>query len=104
MLDSISEPGQHISLFNASDPYVHNHVFGIGRFDLQTRHVEWSPIGPSPTGMTGLQVTPDKKSAYTVVSSGLLGNKRCEFWHFDLTTNKVNERSEFACKSRFSFG
>jgi DNA-binding beta-propeller fold protein YncE len=104
MLDSINEPGQHISLFNTSDPYVHNRVFGIGRFDLQTRHVDWTPIGPSPAGMTGLQVTPDKKNAYTVVSSGLQGNKRCEFWHFDLTTNKVMERSEFACKSRFSFG
>lgn len=104
MLDSINTPGQHISLFTASDPYVHNRVFGVGRFDLQTRHVDWTPIGPAPGGMTGLQVTPDKKEAYTVVSTGLQGNKRCEFWHFDLTSNKVNERSEFSCKSRFSFG
>ncbi len=64
MLDSINEPGQHISLFNASDPYVHNRVFGVGRFDLQTRHVDCTPIGPAPGGMTGLQVTPDKKDAY----------------------------------------
>ncbi len=104
MLDSISEPGQHISLFNASDPYVHNRIFGIGRFDLGTRRVDFAPMGPAPAGMTGLQVTPDKKDAYTVVSTGLQGNKRCEFWHFDLATNKVTERSEFSCKSRFSFG
>ena len=103
-IDSLSEPGQHISLFNAADPYVHNRIFGIGRFDLGTRHVDFTPIGPSPAGMTGLQVTPDKKDAYTVVSSGLQGNKRCEFWHFDLTSNKVTDRSEFSCKSRFSFG
>jgi hypothetical protein len=104
MLDSISEPGQHISLFNAADPYVHNRIFGIGRFDLQTRHVDFTPVGPAPNGMTGLEVAPDKKDAFTVVASGALGNKRCEFWHFDLSSNKVTERSEFACKSRFSFG
>jgi hypothetical protein len=104
MLDSLSEPGQHISLFNAADPYVHNRIFGIGRFDLETRHVDFTPVGPAPTGMTGLQVAPDKKDAFTVVTSGQLGNKRCEFWHFDLASNKVTDRSEFACKSRFSFG
>jgi DNA-binding beta-propeller fold protein YncE len=104
MLDSISEPGQHISLFNAADPYVHNRIFGIGRFDLGTRHVDFTPVGPAPTGMTGLQVAPDKKDAFTVVANGQLGNKRCEFWHFDLNSNKVTDRSEFSCKSRFSFG
>ena len=104
-LDSIGEPGQHISLFNSSDPYVHNRVFGIAKFDLQTRHVDYTPIGPSPTGMTGLHVSPDKKDAYTVVTTGgALGNKRCEFWHFDLTSDKVVGRSEFSCRSRFSFG
>jgi DNA-binding beta-propeller fold protein YncE len=103
-LDSLSEPGQHISVFNAADPYVHNRVFGVARFDLQTRHVDFTPIGPAPAGMTGLHVTPDKKDAYTVVSNGVHGNKRCEFWHFDLATNKITGRNEFSCRSRFSFG
>jgi DNA-binding beta-propeller fold protein YncE len=103
-LDSLSEPGQHLSLFNATDPIVHNRVFGIGHFDLGTRQMDFTPIGPSPTGMTGLQITPDKKDAYTVVSNGTLGNKRCEFWHFDMATKVVKDRSEFACRSRFSFG
>lgn len=103
-LDSLSEPGQHISVFNAIDPYVHNRVFGIGHFDLGTRQMDFTPLGPSPAAMTGLQVTPDKKDAYAVVSNGTLGNKRCEFWHFDLTTKAVKDRSEFPCRSRFSFG
>ena len=103
-LDSLSEPGQHISVFNAADPYVHNRIFGIGRFDLETRQVDFTPVGPAPQGMTGLQVAPDKKDAFTVVANGQQGNKRCEFWHFDLSSNKVTDRSEFACKSRFSFG
>jgi len=29
LLDSIGEPGKHISLFNSADPIVHNRVFGI---------------------------------------------------------------------------
>jgi DNA-binding beta-propeller fold protein YncE len=104
LLDSISEPGQHISLFNSADPIVHNRVFGIARFDLSTRQVNFAPIGPSPQGMTGLHVTPDKKNAYTVITNGTLGNKRCEFWAFDLTTNKIKQTAEVPCRSRFSFG
>jgi DNA-binding beta-propeller fold protein YncE len=103
-LDSFRDPGQHISLFNSSDPIVHNRVFGIGRFDLTTRQMDFTPIGPSPSSMAGLQVTADKKDAYTVVSTGDHGNKRCEFWHFDLTTNKLASKAEFACRTRFSFG
>ena len=104
LLDSISEPGQHISLFNSADPIVHNRVFGIARFDLTTRQVDFTPIGPSPQGMTGLHVTPDKKNAYTVITTGNLGNKRCEFWAFDLGTNKIKQTAEVPCRSRFSFG
>jgi len=103
-LESIAEPGRHIALFNSSDPIVHNRVFGIARFDLSTRHVDYTPIGPSVNGMTGLQVTPDRKKAYTVVANGTHGNKRCEFWAFDLGTNRITQTAEFACRARFSFG
>ena len=103
-LDSISEPGRRISLFNSSDPVVHNRIFGIGRFDLTTRKFDFTPIGPSPSGMAGLHVAPDKKAAYTVVSNGNFGNKRCEFWAFDLNTNKMAQTLEVPCRSRFSFG
>jgi DNA-binding beta-propeller fold protein YncE len=103
-LDSISEPGKHVSIFNAADPYVHNRVFGIARFDLDSRRVDFDPIGPSPQSTAGLMVSPDKKDAWTVVQQGQLGNKRCEFWHFDLATDKVTDKSEFSCRSRFSFG
>lgn len=103
-LDSIGEPGQHISLFNSADPIVHNRVFGIARFDLSTREVNFTPIGPAPQGMAGLQVTPDKKNAYTIVANGAHGNKRCEFWGFDLGTNRLTQSAEVPCRTRFSFG
>jgi hypothetical protein len=54
--------------------------------------------------MAGLQVTPDKKFAYTVVASGAHGNKRCEFWTFDLTSDQVSQRAEVPCRTRFTFG
>lgn len=103
-LDSIREPGKHVSLFNSADPIVHNRVFGIARFDLGTRQVNFTPIGPAPSGMAGLQITPDKQKAFTVVGTGVLGNKRCEFWTFDLGSNRLAQTAELPCRSRFSFG
>ncbi|MDE0945697.1 MAG: hypothetical protein OSA39_02465 [Sphingobium sp.] len=103
-LDAIRTPGQYVSLFNAADPYVHNKMFGMARFDLSTRQFDFTPIGPAPEAMAGLQVTPDGKHAYTVVTDGKLGNKRCEFWHMDMATNAVVDKAEFPCRSRFRLG
>lgn len=103
-MDRISQPGVHTSIFNSTDPVVHNRVFGLARLDLATRQVSYKPIGPAPPGMAGLQVTPDKKWAYTVVANGLHGNKRCEFWAFDLTSDRLTQRAEVPCRTRFSFG
>ena len=103
-LESISQPGEYVSLFTETDPYIHNKLLGIGRFKLDTRQFSFTPIGPAPTTMQGLQIAPDRKTAYTVVTNGLYGNKRCEMWRFDLPTNTVQDRAEFPCRTRFSFG
>jgi len=104
LLEAISDPGQRVSIFNYSDPIVHNRVFGLARFDLNTRKFDFTPIGPAPVAMTGLHVTPDKKSAYTVSTNGIGGNRRCEFWGLDLTTSRLIRTGEFPCRSRYSFG
>jgi len=83
---------------------VHARLFGIGRFDLNTRKMDFSPIGPAPSGMAGLHVAPDKKAAYTIVSNGLHGNRRCELWTFDLSNNHLDKTAEVPCRTRFSFG
>ena len=99
-LDTLLRPGFHISLFNAADPFVHHNVFGIARFNLNTREVDFTPIGPAVEEMSGLQVSPDMKNAWTLATlGGELGNKRCEFWHFELATNKVTDKSEFPCRT-----
>jgi len=103
-VESMRSKREYVSLFNAADPYIHNKVFGIARLDLATRQFNFTPIGPAPESMAGLQITPDGKEGYTVVTQGKFGNKRCEFWRFDLTNNKVLAKQEFACRSRFEFG
>jgi hypothetical protein len=103
-MDSIGQPGMHTSIFTSADPIVHNRVFGLARLDLATRQVNYNPIGPAPPGMAGLQVTPDKKMAYTIVTNGAHGNKRCEFWGFDLSTDRLTQKAEVPCRTRFSFG
>lgn len=103
-LDTVAVAGHHVALFNATDPYVHNEVFGIARFDLDSRRFDFTPIGPAPETMAGLQVTPDGRFAYTVSTTGQYGNKRCEFWRFNLADNTVLGKGEFQCRSRFRFG
>lgn len=103
-VESLQNPNEYVALFNAADPYVHNKVFGIGRFDLAHRSFDFTPIGPVPYGMSGLQITPDGKNGYTVVTIGTTGNKRCEFWHFAMDTMKLVDKVEFHCRSRFTFG
>jgi len=103
-MDLISQPGMHTSIFISSDPIVHNRVFGLARLDLAKRSVDYKPIGPAPSGMAGLQVTPDRKFAYTIVSNGAHGNRRCEFWRFDLSSDRLTQKEEVPCRTRFSFG
>ena len=95
---------EYVSLFTAADPYIHNKIFGIGRFQLASKTFDFTPIGPAPYQVAGLQITPDGKDGYTAITQGTTGNKRCEFWHFDLTTNKALDKVEFPCRSRFQFG
>jgi len=103
-LDLINEPGQHTAMFVWSDPIVHNRVFGLARFDLNTRQMDFKPIGPAPAGAAGFEVTPDKKMAYTVIASGMHGTKRCEFWAFDLTSDRITQKADVPCRTRFTLG
>jgi len=104
-LDLINSPGEHTGMFVWADPIVHNRVFGLARMDLTTRHIDFNPIGPAPRGMAGIEVTPDKKWAYTVVSTGIHGTKRCEFWAFDLEHgDRITQTAEVPCRTRFTLG
>jgi hypothetical protein len=103
-LDTLDERGAYVSTFNAEDPIVHRSLFGIAHFDLNTRRFQFTEIGPAPTGMLGMQVAPGGKTGYSVVINGEHGNRRCEFWAFDIAANQRTMTSEFPCRPRFSFG
>jgi DNA-binding beta-propeller fold protein YncE len=103
-LDGLQEPGMLVSLFNSSDPVIHKQIFGIARFDLDKRTFHFTPIGPSVPGMQGLHITPDRKTGYTVTTSGTPGNKRSEFWVIDVPTGKVIRTQEFDGRARYTFG
>ena len=59
--EALSDPNQRVSLFNYSDPIVHNRVFGLARFDLNKRKFDFTPIGPSPRAWRNLRVAPDRR-------------------------------------------
>jgi hypothetical protein len=103
-IEGLSQPGQRVSLFTYSDPVVHNRVFGLAHFDLNTRKFDFTPLGPAPNGVGGLFVTPDKKMGYTIASNGSHGNTRCEFLGIDLTNSKLVQTGEVPCRTRFSLG
>jgi DNA-binding beta-propeller fold protein YncE len=104
LIEALSDPTQRVSIFNFSDKIVHNRVFGLARFDLNTRKFDFTPIGPAPSSLGGLHVTPDKKMGYTVSINGEGGNQRCEFMGIDLTNSRMARTSEVPCRTRFSFG
>jgi DNA-binding beta-propeller fold protein YncE len=101
--DPHQEAGILTGIFSSTDPVVRRNIFGIGRFDLNKRTYDFSPVGPASAGVGQLQVTPDRKLGYTVVFQGDVGNRRVEFWVFDMPTRKVTRRVEFDGPVNFSF-
>jgi len=98
-------PGKVTSVFTSSDPYVHRAVYGIGVIDLSNLSFDFSPVAPQGAGsMLQLFLTPDRKVGYTVAIEGDPGNRRCEFWAFDMQTRKLIRKREFGGRTRFYFG
>ncbi len=104
--DPNEEPGVVTSIFNTTDPLVRRQIFGIARLELTTRNLDFTPIGPAVYGMTGLRLTPDRKTGYTVAFLGSNRSdptRRTEFWVFDISSRKLVKKQEFESRSRFSF-
>ena len=54
----------------------------------------------------GLQLTPDRKTGYTVAYLGgdrREPTRRTEFWVFDITARKLVRKHEFESRTRFNF-
>jgi len=100
--DPNEEPGYVTSVFNATDAVVRRSIFGIARINLLTKNVDFTPIGPAAP-MNRLYLTPDRKKGYTVTFNGQGGNRRTEFWVFDVVARKVIKKLEFESRARFNF-
>jgi DNA-binding beta-propeller fold protein YncE len=104
--DPNEEPGVVTSVFNTTDQVVRRRIFGIARLDLASRHLDFTPVGPAVTGMTGLRLTPDRKTGYTVAFLGGAPSeptRRTEFWVFDIPSRKLIKKHEVDTRSRFNF-
>jgi len=101
--DPHDELGRITALFNSTDPVVHRRVFGIASFDLTRRTFDFTPVGPSTTGMQGLRLTPDRKTGYTVAFRDSLGNRKSEFWVFDMASRKLVQTVDFPGPINFNF-
>jgi hypothetical protein len=106
LLDDPNElPGKITSVFNTADGIIHRRVFGIGTIDLSNLSFDFTPIAPAlGTGtIMPLFLTPDRRTGYTVAITGDPGNRRCEFWAFDIPSRKLTRSREFDGRTRFSF-
>jgi WD40 repeat protein len=102
--DPNAPEGKVVGIFNSSDPYVHQRIFGIAEIDLATQNYEITPIGPSATSIQPMLLSPDRKYGYTVAVNGTHGNRVTEFWVFDLKTKKIVSKKEFIGRTRLNFG
>jgi hypothetical protein len=108
-IDPHEAPEMVTALFQTEDPYVHRAIFGIGKFNLNTRTFEFTPIGTTVPwkgeggGMSNIRLSEDRKSGYAVASFGENGDKTCQFWSFDIPSKTLKAREDFACNSRFYF-
>jgi DNA-binding beta-propeller fold protein YncE len=100
--DPNDEPGFVTAVFNATDTVIKRPIFGIARINLQTKAVDFTPIGPAAP-MTGLELTPDRKTGYVVAYNGQGSTRRTEFWVFDVAERRLIRKMEFESRTRFNF-
>ena len=108
-IDPHDSPDSVTALFQTEDPYVHRRIFGLAKFDLNTKAFSFNPIGTTVPGksedggMSNVRLSADRKVGYAVASFGTHGDKTCQFWSFDLGKQSLKTREEFPCNSRFYF-
>jgi hypothetical protein len=101
--DTFDAPDTVTSVFTAVDNIVHKGTLGLAKIDLQTRKVDYFPIGPL-LPMTGFQVSPDRKLGYSVMAKiATGGNRATEWWVWDIAGHNVVKKKEFDSRPTFRF-
>ena len=108
-IDPHDSPDSVTALFQTEDPYVHRRIFGLAKFDLNTRTFDFNPIGTTVPGknedggMSNVRLSADRKTGYAFANFGTHGDKTCQFWSFDIASKSLKGRADFTCNSRFYF-
>jgi hypothetical protein len=91
------------ALVTTVDPIVHKGTLGLATFDLTTRKSTFAPFGTELPSL-GFQISPDHKRGYSIMFSGVGGNRETEVWVWDLVSHKVIKKAPFEARSTFKFG
>ena len=91
------------SVFVSVDPIVHKGTLGVASMDMNTRKVDYKPIGVQ-LPMIGFVIAPGGKVGYSVMYAGAGANRTTEWWAWDLVNHKVTKKQPFESRSTFSFG
>jgi len=101
--DSMDAPGMVTSVFTSVDSVVHKGTLGMASIDLNSRKVDYFPIGPL-LPMMGFQLSPDRKRGYSVMPKISTGaNRETEWWVWDIPTHTVIKKKTFESRPTFRF-
>jgi len=102
--DTFDDPNRVTSVFTSVDPIVHKGTLGMASIDLNTRKVDYFPIGPM-LPMLGFLVSPDHKRGYSIMTKiGTGENRETEWWVWDLPNHTVLTKKTFESRPTFRFG
>jgi len=101
--DPNDDPGKVTTVFTSVDPIVHRETLGLGVIDLNTRKVDFRPLGPA-FPMIGFALTPDRKFGYSLMVNHTLGNREAEFWVWDVASHTVIKKAPVPARATFRLG
>lgn len=101
--DTFDSPDTVTSIFTSVDEVVHKGTLGMATMNLNTRKIQYFPIGPT-LPMMGFLISPDHKRGYSVMPKiGVGENRYVEWWVWDIASHSVINKKEFEGRSTFKF-
>jgi DNA-binding beta-propeller fold protein YncE len=101
--DTFDSPDTVTSVFTSTDEVVHKGTLGMATMNLNTRKIEYFPIGPT-LPMMGFLISPDHKRGYSVMPKiGVGENRYVEWWVWDIASHSVINKKDFEGRSTFKF-
>jgi DNA-binding beta-propeller fold protein YncE len=101
--DPNDAPGMVTNVFTSVDPAVHKESIGLATFNLATKKVEYTPLGPA-FPMVGFTLSPDRKFGYSLMVYSTGANRVTEWWVWDIAAHKVIKREFLPARVNFRFG